>query len=295
MTLPATEETNPTVNEQILAAFDQRWEKYRMELDHCRDEFSNDAIHDLRVATRRMLAFVELWKSIAPRPRLKKLKRAFKDQLDEFDELRDTQVILETLGQIGIELPQLQEFQMHLRSRETDLFNALRKRVDKFDLTGIKKQLGKTRKSIEKETDDELIPQIFCAVDRAFLRVRQRQSNADVAHPATIHRVRVAFKAFRYMVEVAAPLLPNFPDKNFKRMNDYQSRMGEIQDAEVFTDILSDFTKRASLSNPEPVRRYEERRHTDALSAYKNRMDRLDTFWRLTPDQPFPWEKTGLS
>jgi CHAD domain-containing protein len=130
------------------------------------------------------------------------------------------------------------------------------------------------------------------AVDDAFLRVKQRYSAADIARPATIHRVRVAFKSFRYMVEIVHPLLRNFPAENIKRMNDYQSLMGEIQDAEVFTQTLADFSEYASFSDSEPVRRYEERRHTDAISAYENQMNQFVTFWRGEPDQPFPWERT---
>ena len=57
-----TSETNdqppvPPVNQFLLAALDQRWKNYRAELKRCRAEFSNEAVHDLRAAARRMLAF----------------------------------------------------------------------------------------------------------------------------------------------------------------------------------------------------------------------------------------------
>src|SRR6185295_15395910 len=91
----------------LLEALDKRWKDYRAELKRCRAEFSNEAVHDLRVAARRMLALVQLLNSIAARPRLQKLNRAFKDQLNEFDDLRDTQVILAELSETIQELPQL--------------------------------------------------------------------------------------------------------------------------------------------------------------------------------------------
>jgi CHAD domain-containing protein len=250
----------------LLGALEERWENYRTQLDRCRAEFSNEAVHDLRVATRRMLAYIQLFNSIAPRPRLKKLKRAFKDQLDEFDDLRDTQVILAELSKFLQELPQLHDFQKHLQLSEERFLRALRKRIKSLRTSDVTKRIRK--------------------------RVKQRYHAVDIARSATIHRVRVAFKSFRYMVEIVHPMLPGFPPENFKRMNEYQSLMGEIQDAEVFSQILSDFTDHASLSDPEPVRRYEEQRHADALSAYKKSMNNLTTFWREKPDQPFPWEKT---
>ena len=276
----------------LLNGLENRWKKYREELKRCHTEFSNEAVHDLRVAARRLLAFIQLLKSISPRLRLKKLTRAFKDQLDEFDDLRDTQVILAELSEILQDLPQLQEFQKYLQSEEQKLLRTLRKRIKKLDISEVKKRIHKTHEAIE-EMDGDLESHILQAVDDAFLRVKQRYSAADIARPATIHRVRVAFKSFRYMVEIIHPLLRNFPAENIKRMNDYQSLMGEIQDAEVFTQTLADFSEHASFSDPEPVRRYEDRRHTDAISAYENQMNQLVTFWRGEPDQPFPWERTA--
>src|SRR5215211_501085 len=103
------------VNQFLLEALDERWKNYRAELKRCRAEFSNEAVHDLRVAARRMLAIIRLLNSISPRPRLQKLNRAFKDQLDEFDDLRDTQVILAEISETLQELPPLQEFQDYLQ------------------------------------------------------------------------------------------------------------------------------------------------------------------------------------
>ena len=94
------------------------------------------------------------------------------------------------------------------------------------------------------------------------------------------------------MIEIVQPLLHDLPVENFKRMNDYQSLMGEIQDAEVFAQTLADFSEHASFSDLEPVRRYYEHRHAEAISAYVREMNQLDTFWRSAPEQPFPWEKT---
>ena len=275
----------------LLAALEERWRKYRIELKRCRAEFSNDAVHDLRVATRRMLALIQLLNSISPRPRLKKLSRVFKDQLDEFDDLRDTQVILARLSGIIRDLPQLRNFQENRQSSEKHLLKVLSKKVKRLEIPKVAKRIRKTHESIKAETDNDTDLQLLQAVDGAFLRVRKRFSVVDVAHPATIHRVRVAFKSFRYMVEIVHPLLPDFPIENLKRMNEYQTLMGEIQDAEVFTKKLEDFTEHASLSDPEPVRRYMDQCHADVLSAYVKDMNQLVTFWRSAPDLPFSWEK----
>lgn len=291
MNTPALEEAKPGTNQILLAALRNGWKNYRVELKRCRTEFSNEAVHDLRVATRRILAIIQLLNSISPRPRLKKLTRAFKDQLDEFDDLRDAQVILAEISEILQELPQLQGFQKHLQSAEEKMLRTLRKKIKKLETPEITKRIRKTQESVETEMNDDIESQIMQAVDDAYLLTRQRHGWVDLARSATIHRVRIAFKSFRYMMEIVHPLLKDFPIENLKRMNDYQSLMGEIQDAEIFAQTLADFSEHASFPELEPVRRYYELRHAEAISAYVQEMNQLYIFWREAPDQPFPWEK----
>src|SRR5215211_8789544 len=122
------------VNQFLLEALDERWKNYRAELKRCRAEFSNEAVHDLRVAARRMLAFIRLLNSISPRPRLQRLNRAFKDQLDEFDDLRDTQVVLAEISETVQELPQLQAFKDHLQGTEKSSLKTLRTKLKVINL-----------------------------------------------------------------------------------------------------------------------------------------------------------------
>jgi CHAD domain-containing protein len=287
----ASSSTSFVVNQFLLEALDQRWKNYRAELKRCRAEFSNEAVHDLRSTARRMLAFIRLLNSISPRPRLQKLNRAFKDQLDEFDALRDTQVILAEISETLQELPQLQQFQEYLQDVEKRLLKALRKKLKVIDLFDVSKRIRRMRESLKAEANGELVLQILQAVDDAFLITKQRQKWINPAQAATIHRVRIAFKTFRYMVEIVHPLLPKFPSENLKYMHDYQSLMGEIQDVEVIIQTLAEAPMQPASFDIEPVHRYYERRHAGAISAYLEDMNQLETFWRPAPDQPFPWEK----
>lgn len=283
-------ETLP-VNQFVMAALEDRWKNYRLELKRCRAEFSNEAVHDLRVASRRMLAFIRLMNSISPRPRLQKLKRYFKDQLDEFDGLRDTQVILAEISETLQELPQLQEFQDHLQSVEKSLLKTLRKKLKVIDLFDVSKRIRRLRESLKTDSSDDLVLKTSQAVDDAFLITKRRRDWVNPAQATSIHRVRIAFKTFRYTVEIVHPLLDNFPAENLKRMHDYQSLMGEIQDVEVILQALTDAPVNVASFDPEPVRRYYEDCHAKAISAFLENMNQFDTFWRSAPDQPFPWEK----
>jgi CHAD domain-containing protein len=288
-TLESLGQSEPDPKELLLQALETRWENYRSQLKNCRDEFTEDVIHDLRVATRRILALIQLLNSISPHPRLKKMTRAFKDQLDEFDELRDTQVILGELTGILQELPQLEEFDTYLRSNEEEMLQDLQKKLKKRDPSKMTSWIRKTQDSLDEEANAELEAQILDAVDEAFLVVRQRLSWVDLTRSATIHRVRVVFKAFRYMVEIVHPLVKDFPPAILKQMNEYQTWMGNIQDTEVFARTLADFMATASFPDQVAVQRYYEKRRSEAISTFVDAMDQLHTFWRSAPDQPFPW------
>ena len=293
MSVSATKDNSSTlpVNQLLLEALDQRWKNYRAELNRCRAEFSNEAVHDLRSAARRMLAFIQLLNSISSRPRLGRLSRAFKDQLDEFDDLRDTQVVLAEISEALQELPQLREFENYLQGVEKDLLKTLRKKLKVIDLFDVSKRIRRMRESLKTDAYDGLVLQILRGVGDVYLTAKRRQNWINPAQATTIHRVRIAFKTFRYMVEIVHPLLPGFPSENLKQMNDYQSLMGEIQDVEVIMQMLADAPVYPAAFDAEPIRRYYESCHAEAISAYMKRTNQLNTFWRPAPDQPFPWEK----
>lgn len=290
MNTPVMEESKLNAHQLLAEALEKAWDKYRTEIRNCREEFSNEAVHDLRVATRRMLAIVKLLNSMEPRPRFDKIIREFKDQLDELDDLRDTQVILAEISEVRNELPQLHPFQEQLQVDEGKMLRILRKKIKKFETSDLEKRIDKTRASLEDDETEDLESKILQAVDDAYQLANKRLVWVDATRATTIHRVRVAFKSLRYMIEIIHLLLQDYPEQNIKRMNDYQSLMGEIQDSEVFMQTLADYSETGSFPDMEPVRRYYEQRHNEAISAYIQDMNKLHRFWRPAPDQPFPWE-----
>ena len=171
------------------------------------------------------------------------------------------------------------------------MLKTLRKKLKVIDLFEASKRIRRMRESLKAETSPDLAAKVLAAVDEAYLITKQRQNWINLAQASTIHRVRIAFKTLRYMIEIVHPLLPDFPSDNLKQMHDYQSLMGQIQDVEIIMQALADAPLHVSAFDPEPVRRYYERYHAEAISAYLASMNCLDSFWRSAPDEPFPWEK----
>jgi CHAD domain-containing protein len=281
-----------STSELLIDSLEQRCTKYLEERQRCADEFSDDAVHDLRVASRRFLALLILLQKIDSPPYLKKLRRTFKKQLDSLDELRDTQVMRAEIEEAVTTLPELEPFGAYVKKRERKLL-----KIAKREINAIKQ--GKISRRVEKLKDNlagplanrDLTPDLLSAVDDVNADIRQRMSQVDHTRAAIIHRVRVAFKKFRYMVEIVYPILPGFPEKQLDAMHEYQTRMGEIQDVEVFLRTLSKFADKHKDYDPQPVREVYEQRHAELINAYINKMDGFFAFWRETPEKPFPWEK----
>lgn len=274
-------------------ALDLRWQKFCAELKHCRREFSEEAVHDLRVAARRLLALFDLLRLILHHKRIQKIRRELKDQLDDLDDLRDTQVLLADISESIHDLPELEAFQIFLQKQEKKYLRRAHKKIKARKIDRLSCRIGKMMGMIEDLPEEALNMQVIEAVDATFLRVRQHYEAMDIGNVASIHRLRIAFKRFRYTVEIAHPLFENFPAENFKRMHDYQSMMGDIQDMEVAQQNLTDLIESASFSAPEAVTDHYALRLRTAVLNFVEDKGELLTFWRSSPDHPFPWEKAS--
>jgi CHAD domain len=113
----------------LLDSLKTRWDKYQSELKACRDEFSEEAVHDFRVGARRLLASLDLLCVLIRDAKIKKMRRILKDQLDNLDQLRDTQVLLADISENIQQTPFLKPFKEYLQRREKKLMRAARKEI----------------------------------------------------------------------------------------------------------------------------------------------------------------------
>lgn len=276
----------------LLDSLNTRWDKYKAELKTCRREFSEEAVHDFRVAARRLLSSLDLVRAVIQDPGIKKTRQILKDQLDNLDDLRNTQALLADISEIIHETPALQPYQEYLQNKEKKLLRAARIEIKSLKIASFSKRIRKLHQTIEAFKQPDLDTSMFSVVDEAYAIINQRYALIDPGQPSTIHRVRLAFKKFRYMIEAIHPILQGFPADHLKRMHDYQAAMGDIQDMEVALQELADFGELAPASyDPEPARTYYTERHTLALARYIEDKGEVITFWRTAPDQPFPQEK----
>lgn len=270
-------------------ALDERWEKYRSELKNGKQEFSEEVVHDLRVAARRLLAVMDILRQLDPQPPMKKIRRLIKGQVDALDDLRDTQVMLAKVSESLQSVPDLQTFEEHLQSREKKLLRKTYKDLESSKPADLKKRISKIQIALEEHSDEEdWTARLLSVLDQAYASARQAFGQIDAANPTSIHAFRVRFKKFRYMLEVILPVLKNYPQECLEQMHDYQSRMGDVQDANVFLNTLNDFDANNELT---AVREAFEKQRAERIDTFMARRSELNEFWRAAPEQKFPWEQ----
>lgn len=263
-----------------------QWRRYRKRLKRCQRHFSEAAVHDARVETRRLLATMELLRAFLPGREIKKARRALKDHLDSFDRLRDTQVQLIYVGHLVSHFPAAKSFRAWLRDREKRFIGESRRAVKKIRTRRLGKRIAafavelKRRRKAGKP--DQAFQTAQGAIRLAFARVARLCGRVNAANTKTIHRTRVAFKRFRYMVEALAPVLPAIANEHRQALRGYQSLMGDIQDIEVLIAAFDKFIKQV-LGNPGARRLRSEfaRRRQQLIRVYLNAAGKLQLLWPL--------------
>jgi len=272
----------------LAASLKQRWKSYRQALKACQREFSEKAVHDSRIQTRRLLSLIELLAVFLAESHLKRARRALKRHLDVFDALRDTQVQLLLLEKHRRQFPETRSFHRALALREKRcLKKAARdvRRVRVQRVENVVRSLARQLKNLRKDAAQRPRHRqaVLHAVEAAFARAVELQRKMDPGMAETIHRTRIAFKRFRYMVEALQPIFPEVTPDRLSAMQEFQSMMGEVQDTEVFLARLDRYA-RAAKRRAQALARFRHwllRDRTAQITRCLKHGDRLHCFWPL--------------
>jgi CHAD domain-containing protein len=264
---------------------------YRKRLARCQDKFSEKAVHGLRTQTRRILALLDLLEALQFEGSLKKLRKTFKKRLDSFDDLRDTHVQLVLLKPLWQKFPEAGELEKHLCKCEKRLESKLSREVQNAKCGKLNRSLKKIEKSLRQcakhPPSGRSTALAHTLLGGAFRRVLALRRHIQRSNPKTIHRMRVAFKRFRYTAELLQPFLPHFTDARLGRMKEFQGAAGNIQDVAVLLARLAKDTKNGDIDAAciRNLRGELLRRERDAINSFMEKINELTDF---EPEHPLP-------
>ncbi len=270
----------------LAKALEERCVTYRKELRRCQEHFSEQAVHELRVATRRLLAEFVLLSLVAPSSDLDKARPWLKRRIAALGDLRDTQVQLRFIDQEAARFPELEPMRAWLRRREKRLVKSAAQKIIRFRTKKLAKWITAITEDLAASAGNararkELANAVMRATADAFAEVLKRRRAIDLADLGTIHQTRVAFKRFRYMVESLSPDLTGLTKRQLRTLAYYQRRMGIIQDLEVMNGCVEKFVHdhQETESALCPFYRYLRQRRTRAVRSFLKSADHLFRFW----------------
>lgn len=267
------------------STLEEQWKVYL----ECMRLFEHSAsvkiVHDLRVSMRRLMTRIELVERFSPDRIIGKARATLKNQLSELSELRDVQVEIVRTRKILKSLPEITEFYDHLLQRKSDCLNAARKissRPDKESLeNAINRTLIRLNSRQSNTTEATTLKVIDDALQSCFDRLSKRIQAVTLAKYSTVHKVRLAFKPFRYMLEMVQPVLPIDP-KKLQTAKTLARMMGRLQDMNVMTKDLVEFKWKTEQARNGIAKLWLDLEHqkSEAANQFQKALPKFGEIWK---------------
>jgi len=206
-----------------------------------------DDIHDLRVASRRFRAALELYYPFAPkgsRTELRKSIRKLTRILGGLRNIDEAQLFFQSRLPPEISADnRLCHNLSELRSRE---MKRIEKALKAFDHRNLDRMVRETVAGLNEEciTDRNRFSLLAYFSDvsiRLYLPIHQLRAVSTAPGQRTLrHALRIAIKKWRYFFEIIAQVLDRDYTPHLELLKEYQSTLGRMNDITVFELLLRD-------------------------------------------------------
>jgi CHAD domain-containing protein len=268
-------------------AFKSAWRSYRRAFKRCQKKLSKGTVHQLRVETRRLLALVDLFDPLPGGDTADRVSRLFKQPFKASGRLRDAQVMLSDVERRLGRFPDAKCFKKELRFQEWRLSRQLERKIRRTRLKPLKNRMDTLRKELRASVKQakgryRAGDRLLKGVDAAFANAVARRHGIGPTEPRTVHRTRIAFKKFRYMVEQLRLLIPVPAGDLPCKLRGHQKLMGDIQDCETLLAALEKFMReeKSEARRLCEFRAAVKRDHAMLMTRYLRRADELFSFWK---------------
>ena len=223
---------------EILCTLKSGWAKYRRQLTRSQRRLSVDALHDLRVQTRRLLACLEVFSPVAGGlAKSATVRTALDKRLSALGPLRDAQVHLEEFDQARKAHPEIQPLHQGLRRRERRLLKAVMAKLKRTGTRKLGHRIGRFSRRLAAGLAEAHAPQklrdAFARTVEAALGGLTAVCRADFQDHRAVHSTRILLKQLRYGADCLPPTMRSIPPAELKRVRAAISWMGRIHDLDV--------------------------------------------------------------
>ncbi len=271
----------------LMRAVEGRWHRLAAELGRNRRRCTEPGIHDLRVATRRLLAVLDLADAVLPGEVSPRPRRVLRRYLKSFSPLRDCHVRILTLRGLTRRFTVVRPMLREARMLEKELVRNAGRAIVRFDTAAFEREISTIALALASLEETAARTSAAAAVlagvaAKKYLRVAARGRRITAADTKTIHRLRVAFKEYRYVMEALLPVFPGVGKPQLKAMNAFQDRMGDIQDIEVLIGAVGKFAVTRGAAFPASVlnlQRHLAQRRLALVDSFMKGAEAVTQFW----------------
>jgi CHAD domain-containing protein len=193
----------------------------------------SEAVHDLRVALRRLRTLLKLAGPVFGRFHADAVRQTFADLQTSTGTLRDEEALAETLDGLPLGLPGLKDWRARRLVRDKRLRGQLVRRLRSGELERARAMLrALLTLPVRPDRDADLSKLARKVVLRAQEGVEARR-DAPPDDPMRLHDLRIAYKKLRYAVEIFTEALPVDLAAMAEPAARLQKRLGEIHDIDV--------------------------------------------------------------
>jgi CHAD domain-containing protein len=219
-----------------------------------------EAIHDLRVAIRRLRTLLKLSRPVFGRFHADAVRAAFTAVHRATGALRDEEVLDETLEEVACDAAPFAAWKARRRARERHLRRGVVARIKAGELKRARKLLAALVTLPVRPSRDRAAAKLARrAINRARREVESRR-DAPTSDSVALHDLRIAYKELRYTAELLDAALPADLSAMREPASRFQKRLGEIHDADMALVALKrargldDITRATVLASLEALR-----------------------------------------
>lgn len=263
-----------TVSEAFAAVVHECVRHFRLNQALIIDERDPEALHQARVAMRRLRTGFSLFRPAIRQGSLEPLGKELRDFIEPFGEARNLDVFLDSRGEeLGWrDRRKLKSARADAYERVIATLNSQRSRsmfLDLVEWTGSQDW----RKSAASEPIGDFAAR---QLDSVWKKVRRRASRVGDLKERQLHRMRIDIKKLRYAVEFLAPLYRKKHVRKFSAsLEAMQDCLGLIHDDMISRQIVADF----ALSGTGRTDATARSRQLKKLDARFKQLRRVGRFW----------------
>lgn len=205
------------------------------------DSDDPEGVHDLRVALRRLRTLLRLSRDVFGRFHVDAIRGALRDVASATGELRDEEVLGETLSGLSLSEASRAGIESWMSHRGVKT-RALRERVSESLQAGLLQRALAWLESllslpVPPEQDIEVSEFARRAARRAQ-RAVDDGSGVDPDDVVAMHDLRILYKRLRYALEGLEPALAPIVAEGANRAAKFQKRLGELHDIDVALETI---------------------------------------------------------